>query len=323
MAKDVTICVGTIGIGLWRSPDGGDTWGRVGSSLAAESRVYGVAVHPKDPKVIFVGAHDGLHRSDNRGQSFEHIDSPMNSMDVWKIAFDPINPDTMFVGTRPANVYRSKDAGQHWELLETDMVDDCPNVGVPRITALTVDPLDPRNVWAGVEVDGVRRSLDGGDTWSRIGGGLNDPDIHDIAVSVGDPKTVITCTPGEIFTSTDTGEAWQGLGVRDSFPLPYCRNMALKPGDPNVIFVATGDGPAGSTGTIQRSTDRGKTWENLSLPVVPNAPMWTFATHPADPDLIMSCSHYGQIFASSDGGDWWTKLRREFSETRAMAWTPN
>jgi hypothetical protein len=51
--------------------------------------------------------------------------------------------------------------------------------------------------------------------------------------------------------------------------------------------------------------------------------MWSFATHAADPDLILACSHYGQIFASADGGDWWVKLRKEFTEIRSMVWTPN
>jgi hypothetical protein len=29
------------------------------------------------------------------------------------------------------------------------------------------------------------------------------------------------------------------------------------------------------------------------------------------------------MFASEDAGDSWVKLRREFSEIRALAWTPN
>jgi hypothetical protein len=52
--------------------------------------------------------------------------------------------------------------------------------------------------------------------------------------------------------------------------------------------------------------------------------MECFATHPANPDLILACSHYGQLFASSDGGEWWVKLPREFTEVRgALAWVPN
>ncbi len=191
------------------------------------------------------------------------------------------------------------------------------------MTALEVDPTDHNIVWAGVEVDGVRRSVDGGDTWTRINGGLNDPDIHGMAVSPASPKTVLTSTPREVFASTDTGESWQGLGVGQHFSMPYCRDIAVKKGDANVLFVATGDSPFGVTGNIQRSKDRGQSWETLSLPVEPNTPMWAFATHEADPEFILACSHYGEIYASGDGGDRWDKLPREFTEIRGMAWTPN
>jgi photosystem II stability/assembly factor-like uncharacterized protein len=324
MTANVTLCVGTIGSGAWISPDGGESWRRVGHGLWNESRVYGLAAHPREPRVVFAGADDGIYRSDDGGRSFEHLDSPMNKMDVWKIAFDPSDPDTIFAGTRPAALFRSTDGGRQWRRLPVDMVEDCPNVGVPRVTALIVDPSDRRIVWAGVEVDGVRRSLDGGETWTRIQGGLDDPDIHDVAVrSAGGGRTVLTSTPREIFASTDKGESWQRLGVGRHFGLPYCRGLALKADDPNTVFVATGDGAAGSTGAIQRSKDGGKNWERLALPVEPNSPIWAFATHSADPSLVFACSHYGELFASPDAGDSWRKLPREFTEIRSLAWTPN
>lgn len=323
MTKDFSICVGTVGTGAWHSPDGGETWKRVTKGLWGESRVFGMAVHPREPQIIYAGADDGIYRSDDRGQSFQHLDSPMNTLHVWKIAFDPMNPDIVFAGTRPAALFRSRDGGQHWEQLAVDMAEECANVRIPRVTALTVDPTDQHTIWAGVEVDGVRRSRDGGDTWTRIAGGLHDPDIHDMAVSVAGSKTVLTSTPREIFASTDTGESWQGLGVGKHFSFPYCRSLALKVDDPKVLFVATGDAAAGSTGAIQRSKDGGQSWEMLALPVEPNTPIWAFATHAADPNLILACSHYGQLFASDNAGDSWVKLRREFAEIRTLAWTPN
>jgi photosystem II stability/assembly factor-like uncharacterized protein len=324
MSGNVTICVGTVGAGAWLSPDGGESWRRIGQGLSGESRVFGLAVHPTQPHTVFAGADDGLYRSRDGGRSFEHLDTPMNEFDVWKIAFDPSDPDTVFAGTRPAALFRSTDGGRQWRQLPVDMVEECPNVGVPRITALTVDPADRRIVWAGVEVDGVRRSLDGGETWSRVAGGLDDPDIHDVAVKVknGD-KCVLTSTPREIFCSTDKGDSWQGLGVGRSFRFPYCRHLAMKADDPDTLFVATGDAAVGSTGAIQRSRDGGRTWQMLKLPVEPNSPIWAFATHPADPGLIFACSHYGELYRSRDAGDSWTKLRREFTQTRTLAWTPN
>src|SRR5262249_44358169 len=156
-----------------------------------------------------------------------------------------------------------------------------PNVRIPRVTALTVDPSDHRMVWAGVEVDGVRRSRDGGETWTRIAG-VTDPDIHDTAVSIHGTKTVLTSTPREIFASADGGARWRGLGVGNNSQWPYARSLSLKTDDPNVLFVAPGDGAIGSTGAIQPSKDGGQSWQALPLPVEPNSPIWSFATHPAN-----------------------------------------
>lgn len=323
MSANTTICIGTIGSGAWTSTDGGDSWRRVMTGLWSESRVFGLSVHPAEPRTVFAGADDGIHKSTDGGRNFEHLPSPMDAMQVWKIAFDPSDPDTIFAGTRPAALFRSRDGGRTWKKLPAEIAEECPNVRVPRVTALAVDPADPRTVWAGIEVDGVRRSRDGGETWTRIAGGLDDPDIHDIACVNNGGRTVLTSTPREIFASTDAGESWQGRGVGKVFRLPYCRSLALKADDANTVFVATGDGAAGTTGAIQRSRDGGHSWQSPSLPVAPNSPIWAFATHAADPGLILACSHYGEIFASSDAGDRWTKLPREFTEIRSLVWTPN
>jgi photosystem II stability/assembly factor-like uncharacterized protein len=323
MSVNYSICIGTIGTGAWLSPDGGDTWKRAGGALWTESRVYGMTTHPTESRTIFAGADDGIYKSTDGGQSFAHLDSPMNKMDVWKIAIDPSNPDIIFAGTRPAALYRSKDGGKSWKQLAVDMADECPNVRIPRVTALVVDPSDPRTVWAGVEVDGVRRSLDGGDTWTRITEGVPDPDIHDVTINLNGSRKVLTTTPREIFASTDAGEHWTPLGVGEQFRLPYCRALTQKEGDPKTLFVATGDGAVGKTGAIQRSKDGGSKWEMAKLPGEPNSPIWTFATNPANPDRIVTCSHYGELYATEDAGDTWRKLPREFTEIRAVTWVPN
>jgi|RhiMetdeSRZDD1v2_1073273.scaffolds.fasta_scaffold108580_3 photosystem II stability/assembly factor-like uncharacterized protein len=323
MSNAFTICVGTIGSGIWRSPDGGETWSRIRPSRYPENDVRALAVHPRDPHIVYAGTDSGVYRSDDRGARWERLDAPMNTMHTWALAIDPAEPETLFAGTQPSAVFRSQDGGQQWDKLALDLADECPAVVIPRVTALAVDPEDHRTVWAGIEVDGVRRSVDGGETWTTIAGGLDDPDIHGIAISGGQPKVVLATTPREVFASTDAGESWQRLEVMQQFPYSYTRAIAVKADDPHVIFVGHGQTASPTIRSVQRSQDGGKTWETLPLPGEPNSYISCLATHSSDPTLVLASTLYGQLFMSTDAGDSGRKVRQEFSEVRSLAWLPS
>ena len=154
MRKDVTICVGTIGSGIWRSPDGGETWTRVRPSRYPENDVRALAVHPRAPHIVYAGTDSGVYRSEDRGTRWERLDAPMNAMHTWALAIDPAEPETLFAGTQPSAVFRSRDGGQRWAKLALELAAECPAVVIPRVTALVVDPEDHRTIWVGIEVDG-------------------------------------------------------------------------------------------------------------------------------------------------------------------------
>ena len=322
MAGNYSILVGTTGAGLFHSSNSGESFSRVGAPIPGDSQIRALASDPNSPNIVYAGSNNGIYRSEDAGGSWAKLDSPMEGMNIWSIAVDPSDSNTVFVGTSPPFLFRSRDGGKTWQKLSATIAQECA-IGAPRVTAMVVDPVDQGTVLAGVEIDGVYRSRDGGDTWARMDSGITNPDIHGMAFSLGEQKRVLVSTPGEIFASHDEGETFQSLAVTSSFPLPYCRWIAVKPDDPQVVFAANGDGAIGNTGTIQRSTDGGRSWETRPLPVEPNSPLWNFATHPVDPNLILSNSIYGELYRSPDGGDSWEKLKKEFTEVRALAWVPN
>ncbi len=322
MAGNYSILVGTTGAGLFQSPDGGENWSRIRDPFPGESQVRALASDPQNPSVVYAGSNNGIYRSEDAGNSWVKLDSPMEGLNIWSIAVDASDSDTVFAGTSPPFVFRSRDGGKSWQKLAATMAQECA-IGSPRVTAMLVDPEDRGTVLAGVEIDGVYRSRDGGDTWAQLDAGITNPDIHGMAYSLGEQKTVLVSTPREIFASQDDGETFQSLAVTSSFPMPYCRWIAVKPDNPQVLFAANGDAAIGNTGTIQRSTDGGRSWETRPLPVEPNSPLWNFATHSADPNLILANSVYSELYRSHDGGDSWEKLKKEFTEVRALAWVPS
>jgi len=71
MRDDISVLVGTVGAGIWRSTDGGGKWARPKGARAkmpwSELVVFALTRHPKDPNVVFAGTHEGIYRSDDRG----------------------------------------------------------------------------------------------------------------------------------------------------------------------------------------------------------------------------------------------------------------
>ena len=157
--RDVTIVVGTIGQSIMRSEDNGQTWARIGPrrGFAYEASVRCIAMDPKQHKILFAGTERGLYRSEDGGANWRYLDSALNPHYVWAIGIDPVNPNNMFVGTgtpTPAMLFRSKDAGRTWEQRPVEVATECEAVGTPRFTGIAVDPTEPNQIWAGLEVDG-------------------------------------------------------------------------------------------------------------------------------------------------------------------------
>ena len=327
MAKNYTICLGTIGGGLSSSPDGGETWNRIRSPLPSESNVRALAVYPNDPHRILAGTDAGIYRSNDNGVTWEELDSPMGDLQIWSVTVDPMDADTIFAGTRPEG-FRSKDGGKSWEKLSMGVNMNCP-IGTPRTTNMIVDPRDNRTIWAGIEVDGIYKSLDGGDSWLHLPDLGPDPfhgDIHGMALSPGATTSIFATSPFGIATSTDEGESWDYHyfpKFNESDNRSYCRGVAIMPDNPNVMVVGNGDSIPGVTGAIRRTTDGGKTWDAAPLPVEPNSVVYWFATNPAVPDTIVAASLYGYVYVSDDAGKSWNKLRKEFGEIRSLALTPS
>jgi photosystem II stability/assembly factor-like uncharacterized protein len=119
MAADYSICLGTAGWGVWHSPDAGKSWTRHRTPFPLNSRIQALVAHPTQAHAVLAGGDTGLFVSHNGGARWECvIANGANGANganeangalptIWSLAIDPVDPDTLFAGTRPAAVYRS------------------------------------------------------------------------------------------------------------------------------------------------------------------------------------------------------------------------
>jgi hypothetical protein len=327
MADDYIIGIGTIGAGLWLGYAAGQKWRHVYNGPPIEGNCRALAVDARHPGTIWAGAdRAGMFRSTDHGTTWSREGARIDK-DIWSIGLDPHDDQRVYVGTSPG-VHRSKDGGASFEELATTISAECP-IGLSRTTNVAVDPHDHDVLWASVEVDGLHRSDDRGETWASLGQLGPDPfhnDVHGFTIApAAAGHDVLVTSPFGLGRSTDSGASfdWHEFGP---FPgskmgVAYSR-CVLAPWD-GVVVVCVGDYVPGRIGALEISRDGGATWAREALPVTPNSTMYWLATHPDLDGTIVATSLFGQVYVSDDRAETWRKLDREFGEIRSVVVLPN
>jgi photosystem II stability/assembly factor-like uncharacterized protein len=81
--------------GVMRSRDGGTTW--IDHNPAAHSDAHQLLTHPLAPERIYEAAGQGIARSEDRGESWNHYESGLDRHYAWAEAVDPQDPDLWYV----------------------------------------------------------------------------------------------------------------------------------------------------------------------------------------------------------------------------------
>jgi photosystem II stability/assembly factor-like uncharacterized protein len=101
MAGNYSILVGTTGAGLFHSSNSGESWSPIGAPFPIESQIRALASDPNTSNIVYAGSNNGFYHSKDAGSSWAKVDSPMEGLNIWSIAVDPSDSNTLFVGTSP------------------------------------------------------------------------------------------------------------------------------------------------------------------------------------------------------------------------------
>lgn len=264
------------GDGVYKSTDAGRTWKKMGLELTRH--ISGIAIHPKNPDIVYVAAQGALHGpSADRG------------------------------------IYKSVDGGASWnKILYVDQNTGCSEISLdmnnPRI--LYASMWDhrrlPWEVRSGGPGSGVYKSEDEGRSWKKLTKGLPEKmGKSSIAVSRANGDKVYALVEsdtytdaGGLFVSYDAGASFSPISKdhRLTQRAWYYIEMTLDPKDENTLYVFNSPG--------LMSKDGGKSWTNIRGTHGDYHHMWV---NPDAPKNLIIANDGGAAVSFDQGRTWSTQ----------------
>ncbi len=303
--------------GLYRMADGDGGWEQLTNGLPEEPTIRGISVHPHNPDIVYAATQDGPYRTADRRDHWEKVNIPDHRKPSWSVLFNPKDPNVMYAGYESCEIYRSDDGGERWRQLPLSVrfpeVTTGPGSNpAKRVLMMAASVANPDEVFGAVEVGGIIRSLDGGESWDNLSHGqyLNDDyvDMHGVLCSTLSPGVVITIARAGVFRSDDLGDHWANIPVEPLNPKgqTYCRGIKETPGDPRTIWISGGANFQSDLGALFRSTDAGMSFERVDMGFVPNSTIFGLAFDERQPSHMYCATSAGDVYASHDSGDSWS-----------------
>lgn len=334
--------------GLFQSHNHGTTWECIFQHEGTTS-IGDIALDPADPKVIWVGTGeannqrssywgDGVYKTTDGGETWTNT-GLHDSHHIGRIVVDPADSNRVFVAAlghlytpnEERGLYRTSDGGETWECV-LHLGED---VGVVDVV---IDPSDSSRIYAASyerrrrawDFDGngpgsaIYRSLDGGDTFEKLEGGLPSGDIGRIGLalypqdpmviyaSVGNQnKEVIDDTPPPAFKTRfkdgalevrsvlkDSGA--EALGLEKDDVLLRFGEVELNSSLAGVLALARYKGSEDKIEVVYRRGDEQHTLETTADELL-RIPEWKPKTRTIG----------GEVYKTTDGGDSWTKVNEK------------
>ena len=319
--------------GVWKTTDYGRTWTPIFDGQDTGS-IGSLAVAPSDPNVIYVGSGEGLQRPDlsvgdgiykstDAGRTWRHL-GLRDGQQIPSVVIDPHNPNRIFVAVlghpygpnSERGVYRSTDGGESFQkVLGRD-----ENTGAVQVL---FDPGDANIVYASLwsarqapwEINdsfegpgsGLFKSINGGNTWKQLSGGL--PTIAQglgrigIGIAPSDPQRIYAMVDadrehGGVYRTDDGGETWRRIANEKRL---WERGndfacIQVDPKNADKIYVL-------NTSTY-RSDDGGRSY--LAIKGAPGGDDYhSIWINPNDPNILLLGVDQGATI-SVDGGKTWS-----------------
>lgn len=244
------VYLGTLGSGMFKSEDGGETW----KQLFSGSIVHRVVIDPSSDATIYIAVtvrkRGKIFKTTDNGTNWEEIYSEARSgFDILSLNIDPKNSSRLFAGDSQGVIFRSFDFGKRWRVVNKEK---------SPISIIKVGQNDSEKVYY-VSGGTIFGSSDGGESFqslnlSSIGRNV---DITSLEIDPQDANVVYVSAGQNIFKSVDAGQNFFQINTLNPKG-PIVSNVAVNQNNSDEWYYGSGF-------AVYKTSDNGVSWSVAQL----------------------------------------------------------
>ncbi len=326
-------------ITTWKSTNSGANFSQVavGTNFSGSQAWYDfyMQVNPFDPNYAYVGSID-IWRTTDGGTSFQNITNGYSGgyvhVDQHNMDFSPVNSDEL-IAVNDGGVWKSTDRGTTFTNMNVTLT-------LTQFYRIASDPSNVNHVMGGTQDNGtqrtlgtlnwsaafggdggevcfhsqnqqyilgetqnngVRRSQNGGSSWSSATSGLSGSGAW-VGPLISHPTTsgIFYTARQQVFRSDNWGASWTAISSGTSGTI---REMAISRSNPSVMYATSGS-------QIYKSTNAGTTYTNVTSGL-PARTITSVYVHPDSSNVaVISFSGFGagKIYKTTNGASSWFSI---------------
>jgi photosystem II stability/assembly factor-like uncharacterized protein len=221
--------------------------------------------------------------------------------DVRSMAYDPQNPDRVFLGTSTGVIFVSDNGGQDWSRFA--------HLGTGDEYVLDHIVVNPQNsnimyvsAWSAQsqQLGDVFRTNDGGKTWQTLPA-MHGKSIRAMAMSASNPKILVTGALDGVFRTNNGGNDWERMSPASQAEIKNIESIAVDPKDPNVVY-------AGTWHLAWKTADGGANWQHINKGMIDDSDVFSIIVDQSNPANVFASACSG-IYKSVTAGEQFSKIQ--------------
>jgi photosystem II stability/assembly factor-like uncharacterized protein len=218
--------------------------------------------------------------------------------DVRSLAYDPSDPNRVFLGTSTGVIFVSEDGGHNWSRFaklgsgDDDVLDH-----------IAIDPQNTKTIFVSAwsvqdqSAGDIFRTHNGGKDWEALPA-MHGKSVRAMAIAASDPKIVVAGALDGVYRSRDGGNHWDHIS---DAAVKNIESLAVDPKNPDVIF-------AGTWHLAWKTADGGANWQHINKGMIDDSDVFSIIVSSADSSEVFASACSG-IYKSTSGGDLFQKLQ--------------